>query len=309
MTAPKYLSRERLYTVGRAVVMVALFLLLDYLLDTAGRKWLLGPLARHGAHQITQIGGTPPGLSPYFILPFEIITALSAILATIVLAAIERRPWTSFGIAGDRKLALLGNGLIAGLVGFSLLVGLLAATGTIHLSATTLTAGEAARFGLLWLAAMIILAVHEEMAGRGYSFLRLSEGIGPIAAALVAAALFLNGHRANAGENVIGLLQVAVAGMLFCFSVWRTGTLWWAIGFHCAWDWVQLFVFGTIGSGVRFAGTLLTATPTGPTWLSGGSAGPEGSVLCFVGLGVGAVALIFVPKGRSRSTRAHRAEP
>jgi hypothetical protein len=104
------------------------------------------------------------------------------------------------------------------------------------------------------------------------------------------------------------LLQVAAAGMLFCFSVWRTGSLWWAIGFHCTWDWAQLFIFGTIGSGVRFAGGVLTATPVGPTWLSGGSAGPEGSVLCFVGLSVGALALLAVPKNHP-STVARQREP
>jgi hypothetical protein len=86
-----------------------------------------------------------------------------------------------------------------------------------------------------------------------------------------------------------------VAGLLFCFSVWRTGSLRWAIGFHCTWDWTQLFIFGTIGSGVRFAGSVLTSTPVGPTWLSGGSAGPEGSVLNLVGLSVGALALFAMP--------------
>jgi membrane protease YdiL (CAAX protease family) len=278
--------------------LAALFVLLEYLLDEAGRRWVLGPLARHGMHQIMRAGGATPGLSPYFILPFEIITALAATLVTIALATIERRPWTSFGIAGPHKLLLLGNGLLAGAVGFSLLIGLLAVTGAINLAPSTLSGGAVTKFGLLWLVAMFMLAIHEEMSGRGYAFLRLSEGVGPVVAAIIMSALFLNAHRANAGENVIGLLQVAVAGFLFCFSVWRTGSLWWAIGFHCAFDYVQLFIFGTIGSGVHFAGSLLTATPAGPTWLSGGSDGPEGSVLSFFGFAVGAVALMFVPKSQ-----------
>jgi membrane protease YdiL (CAAX protease family) len=293
---PDFLSPDRRRRAGRALIMVALFLIVERLLNDAGRQWLLRPLADHGVKQMIQLGGGPPGLSPYYILSFEIMTALTATLVTIGAAMIERRPWRSFGLAGDRRLAWFGNGFLAGLLGFSLLVGLLAATGAIQLSATALTGVTAVHFGLVWLIAMVILGVHEEMSGRGYPFLRLSEGTGPVIAALVTSAIFLNGHRANAGENLIGLLQVAVAGLLFCFSVWRTGSLWWAIGFHCTWDWAQVFVFGTIGSGVRFAGSVLTATPAGPTWLSGGSDGPEGSVLALVGLGVGAVALFAMPR-------------
>jgi uncharacterized protein len=28
-------------------------------------------------------------------------------------------------------------------------------------------------------------------------------------------------------------------GLLFCLSLRRTGSLWWAVGFHAAWDWGQ----------------------------------------------------------------------
>ena len=38
--------------------------------------------------------------------------------------------------------------------------------------------------------------------------------------------------------------------MVFCLSLWRTGSLWWAVGFHAAWDWAQSFLYGVVWNGM-----------------------------------------------------------
>jgi hypothetical protein len=61
-------------------------------------------------------------------------------------------------------------------------------------------------------------------------------------------------------------------------SLWRTGSLWWAIGFHTSWDWAQSFLYGVPDSGLIAQYHLLATHPVGKPILSGGSTGPEGSI-------------------------------
>ncbi len=86
-------------------------------------------------------------------------------------------------------------------------------------------------------------------------------------------------HTANKGETWIGIFSAAAIGFVFCVSVWVTGSAWWAIGFHAAWDWAQTFFYGTADSGFQPKGHFLTTSPMGSEFWSGGTAGPEGSVL------------------------------
>jgi hypothetical protein len=62
----------------------------------------------------------------------------------------------------------------------------------------------------------------------------------------------------------------------------RTGTLWFALGYHAAWDWAETFFYGTPDSGLIGVGHFLNTSYHGPTWLTGGSAGPEGSMFTFL---------------------------
>jgi len=52
-------------------------------------------------------------------------------------------------------------------------------------------------------------------------------------------------HLSNPGENKFGIAMVFIGGLIMCFTLWRTGNLWFAIGNHAAWDWGQTFMFGT----------------------------------------------------------------
>jgi hypothetical protein len=69
-----------------------------------------------------------------------------------------------------------------------------------------------------------------------------------------------------------------VVSLLLALSVWFTGSLWCAIGFHAAWDWGQSFLYGTPDSGLLVTGHYLSSRPRGSVLLSGGETGPEGSI-------------------------------
>ncbi|HWE84285.1 MAG TPA: CPBP family intramembrane glutamic endopeptidase [Terracidiphilus sp.] len=98
-------------------------------------------------------------------------------------------------------------------------------------------------------------------------------------AAWVTSVFFGAGHTANPGENWIGIFAAAGIGFVFCASVRLTGSVWWAIGCHAAWDWAESYFYGTPDSGLLAKGHLLTTTYSGPAIWSGGSDGPEGSLL------------------------------
>lgn len=72
------------------------------------------------------------------------------------------------------------------------------------------------------------------------------------------------------------------AGAVHCSSLrsfWYTKSLWWAVGAHAGWDWGQSYFYGTADSGLIAQGHFLNSRPVGNTLWSGGTTGPEGSVL------------------------------
>lgn len=98
-------------------------------------------------------------------------------------------------------------------------------------------------------------------------------------AAWVSSTIFGSFHTGNHGETSVGIFAAAFIGFVFCVSVRVTGSAWWAIGCHAAWDWAETFFYGTADSGYAARGHFLSVTASGnPLW-SGGADGPEGSLL------------------------------
>jgi membrane protease YdiL (CAAX protease family) len=76
--------------------------------------------------------------------------------------------------------------------------------------------------------------------------------------------------------------------MFFCLTLRRTGNLWFAVGLHAAFDWGETFLFSVPDSGLVAPGHLLNSSFHGAAWLTGGTVGPEGSVMAFVVIGISA---------------------
>ncbi len=112
-------------------------------------------------------------------------------------------------------------------------------------------------------------------------------------------------HTYNPGENWMGILAAAAIGFVFCVSVRLTGSAWWAIGCHASWDWAESYFYGTADSGFYARGHLLTSIPAGSALWSGGSAGPEGSVLVFLVILLLLAAVVLIYRRRNRSSLDH----
>jgi len=122
-------------------------------------------------------------------------------------------------------------------------------------------------------------------------------------AAWVTSTLFGFIHTGNGGENWMGIFAAALIGFVFCVSVRVTGTAWWAIGCHAAWDWAETFFYGAADSGLPAQGHYLTTTAAGnPLW-SGGADGPEGSLLV-LGVILLLLAALLLIYGRKKTALA-----
>ena len=179
-------------------------------------------------------------------------------------------------------------------LGLSLLVLTLWKTGLLVFDARLLFGSDILRYGAAWLIGFLAVALLEEYLTRGYLQYTLTRGLagfyrwafktrhsvvfGFWTAALIFSSIFGLGHHANADESPIGLLAAGLVGLVFCLSLWRTGSLWWAIGFHTSWDWAQSFLYGVPDSGTMTRFHLLATHPVGKPILSGGVTGPEGSI-------------------------------
>ena len=181
----------------------------------------------------------------------------------------------------DFWIAILGRRLW-GFAMLSAILLVLRVTGHFQIDSVALAGRALLRYAVGWGAVFLAVAVHEEFAFRGYWLFAFARFRGFWRAALFTSLIFGAAHLFNSGENVLGILQVVAIGLVFCLMIRRTGTLWFALGFHAAWDWAETFFYGTPDSGLLGVGRYLNTSVQGPKWLTGGSAGPEGSVVAFL---------------------------
>jgi membrane protease YdiL (CAAX protease family) len=126
-------------------------------------------------------------------------------------------------------------------------------------------------------------------------------------AAWVTSTLFGFIHTGNNGENWIGIFAAAAIGFVFCVSIRVTGSAWWAIGCHAAWDWAQTYFYGTADSGMVAKGHYLTTSPAGNALWSGGADGPEGSLLVLAVILLLLLALLVIYGRRKPAAQARMA--
>jgi membrane protease YdiL (CAAX protease family) len=239
----------------------------------------------------------------------ESIPFLVILLVSWIMSKIERRPNSVYGLGGSRKLARFFAGLAWGVTCLSLLVLTLLKTGYLVFDSRLLFGSAMLRYGAFWLFSFLLVGLLEEYLTRGYLQYTLSRGLAGLyqwafktshspasgfwTAAIFFSILFGLGHSKNPGESPIGLLTAGLAAMVFCFSLWRTGSLWWAIGFHTSWDWAQSFLYGVADSGTMIQHHLLATHPVGRPLLSGGDTGPEGSIFAIAMLALVSLIILF----------------
>jgi hypothetical protein len=220
------------------------------------------------------------------------VTLTFLLVAAVITARIERRSLAIYGLPPSRFLGRqFRAGALWGFVMFSSIIGLMALTRAWSPGGLALAPAAALKFGGLWAIAFVLSGIVEEFLFRGYLQFTLTTGIGFWPAALLTSALFAIAHGNNAGETWIGLVEIVLIALFLCLALRRTGNLWFAIGWHFAFDWAQTFLYSTPNSGLTAPGHLLNASLTGSKWLTGGTVGPEASIFDVIATGAGILLL------------------
>lgn len=210
-------------------------------------------------------------------------------------------------LAPRAALRELGGGLLLGAALISIVMGILALLGCYRVEGIGWTPGI-----VMGLAIGIGPGFMEEILFRGFLLRFLDRWIGGWAALAVTSALFGAVHLSNEEATVFGAIAIALeAGILMGAAFLLTRRLWLSIGIHAAWNTCMGGLYGADVSGNGFSDGLLKARFTGPDLLTGGSMGPEGSIIALLVCGgAGVVMLVLaVRRGMVRGRVRRQTRP
>lgn len=201
------------------------------------------------------------------------------LIATAIMGRFEHRSLADYGLPFRFALGKqFWAGALWGFVMLSVIIGMMTATGAYSFGGMALAPENALKYALLWALAFLLVGFFEEFTFRGYLQYTLTSGMGFWPAAGITCVIFAGLHLGNPGENWIGAVEIVLIALFLCLALRRTGNLWFAIGWHMAFDWGESFFYSTPNSGIHATGHMLKATLMGSKWLSGGTVGPEASV-------------------------------
>ena len=221
-------------------------------------------------------------LSPGAEFLIEGISIPSAFLAAWIMSRIEKRKFGTYGIPLKGAFGkTFWLGVTLGLLFETAEMLLISAMGGFSFGTLSLAGAALLKYAVLWALGFFMVGIFEEFMFRGYAQFTLGDGIGFWPSAVLLSALFGATHLGNLGESWVGALSVMLFGIFASFTLQLTGNLWFAIGFHAADDYAQTFIYSVPNSGMLASGHLLNSNLHGPRWITGGTVGPEGSVVEF----------------------------
>jgi membrane protease YdiL (CAAX protease family) len=221
--------------------------------------------------------------SPRNLLISEASPLAGAFMAAVAMSQLEGRPFGDYGLPLRGAFGkLFWQGAAFGFVEITTVISAIALLGSYHFGSLAIHGADLVRWTVFWGGFFLLVGLYEEFAFRGYVQFTLAQAVRFWPAAILLSVAFGVVHRGNPGEGKIGLAGVMLTGLFWCFTLRRTGNLWFAVGMHASFDFGETFLYSVPDSGVIFPGHLSNATLAGPWWLTGGSTGPEASVCDFI---------------------------
>lgn len=226
-------------------------------------------------------------------LSTDIILETATVLAVLgaLLMFFKTIPSVGFSSVFVQKNGSISGFLVGSLIGVLLIVvcaGLLWLTGSVEFSYGSITPiifiGQLVYF--------MLVAVFEELMFRTLPLYAFAERYPIVIAILLNSLLFGAIHLANPGFTWIAMVNITLAGALFSIFTLQKRNVSWAIGIHFTWNFTQGILLGYKVSGTDSPG-VLSAKPLGSDYLSGGTFGIEGSIVCTAVLAILIVFLWF----------------
>ncbi|MBC7274970.1 CPBP family intramembrane glutamic endopeptidase [Nocardioides sp.] len=208
---------------------------------------------------------------------------LTAVVGVLVYGWVVRRTEhrAPVEVALEGAGAGVGWGTLLGIALFGAVIASIAFFGDYTINGLGSPASAVALLGI-----MAGAAVTEELVFRGVLFRNIELWTGTWIALVLTGSLFGLIHLLNPNATLWGAVAIAIeAGGMLTAAYIATRKLWVPIGLHLGWNIAGSAIFSTEVSGSNTAQGLLDATMSGPTLVTGGSFGPEGSIYAVV-LGV-----------------------
>ncbi len=266
------------------------------------------------------IGRVKPGfLAPHtYLVPhdalLQLMVLMAVVVATVVPSFFEQRRVNDYGLRGS-PLPGVGVGAVTGSALVIATVLLMRFRGLLVPVGPHAGAAAAVKYGIIWSMIFAGSAFLEEMLTRGYLQYTLTRGLAVLyrryfglrsgmtegfwTAAVILSLLYTAIYMGNPGQTELGLVCIFCMGLLYCLSLWRTGNLWWAIGFHWAWEVAQAWGFGLWSGGQPIRDQLFDWAPrAAEDTVSGGHAGLDGSLWVYGTLIAAAVLLLTTQRKR-----------
>ncbi|PSM39365.1 CPBP family intramembrane metalloprotease domain-containing protein [Streptomyces dioscori] len=232
---------------------------------------------------------------PWLQLLVGVPTAVLAVFVyRWVVGRTERRPVTELAL--EEAPAALGRGTLIGGALFSAVMVNLFTSGYYEVDGIDSRSGAMGLLGF-----MAAAAVTEELMFRGVLFRIAEERVGTWIALVLTGTLFGLSHLLNPNATLWGAAAIAVeAGGMLTAAYVATRSLWLPIGLHFGWNFAASGVFSTEVSGNDTPPGLLDSSMSGPSLLTGGDFGPEGSVYSVLFCVLATIAFLWLAHRRGR---------
>jgi hypothetical protein len=236
-----------------------------------------------------------PTTSPWWLAANSGGQAIAFLLATwLVGLRLNKHSWDQMGWhtgGGERLWGRIRRGVGLGVVMAALAIGLsfIGSRATVHLT------GDWQRWLVLappLAAGLVVAALTEELAFRGYPMRRFADAVGPWAAIILLSVPFGLLHLQNPNATVFSSVNVVLAGVWLSFAFFSYGGMGYAWGLHFGWNAALALLFDAPVSGYRFQVPAVDYSPGTRAWVDGGAFGPEGGIVATIVLIAGTLAVI-----------------
>jgi len=240
------------------------------------------------------------GLLAFTLFPFGLL----AIVLLAWVRYVERRPLASIGLQWDRRLYC--RGALAGMAGILGIV----------FVCWVLGGYQARDWGVAWGSASSMISIvallggfalqagTEELLFRGWLLSVVSRKFN-IATGVIVSSLAFSLVHFSPGQHWLNTLSLFLFSLFCCAWALRAGSILGVMGWHAGWNWMLAVGFDLPLTGIHVGipALLVKVVPGESVWLTGGAAGPEGTVACVVYF-VAGIALARMPRRPYRAAMA-----
>jgi uncharacterized protein len=246
-----------------------------------------------------QMGGSSRSFLP-LTLPFALSAVTAIILGLLFGKYFEGIRAEALGLTVALRSVintLLGFAVGSFAITTAVIIGLAAGSFTVEQNVSATSSQIWSTLGYTFLI-FLVGALSEEALFRGYLLQTFVRDNTIMIGIVFTSLLFALAHNQNPSAGRLSLINTFAAGVWFAAAYLKTRDLWFPLGIHLMWNWLQGPVFGINVSGIAELSPypLLQTSDLGPEWLTGGAYGIEGGAACTFVIVIFTLILFFTPK-------------